>query len=145
MGNYACRKGKMIPGWQIDIAERVFRGESDKEIAIHVLGADTSDPKDMKNKIHRVRNVFRNESWQAYYKSIVTEWTVHNVGRALTKLSEQIDSSMPWLANKAANDVLQRVPKSMLVDEEAENTIKVVVEGMPELGMPAPEASDAEG
>ena len=66
---------------------------------------------------------------------MIKEWTVHNVGRALNKLSEQVGHEAPWLANKAANDILQRAPKSLLTDE-SESSVVVRVEGMPVMGVP---------
>ena len=134
MGNYAARRG-ILTGWQIDVAQALFQGKTNKEIAIKVLKANPDDKDDMTRKVRKVRTLMENANFQAYYKSMITEWTVHNVGRALNKLSEQIDHEQPWLANKAANDILQRVPKSML-GEEDENTVVVKVEGMPELGTP---------
>ena len=134
MGNYSARRGIMT-GWEIDVAQMVFQGKTDKEIAIKVLKADPNNSAEVSSRVRRIKNLLMSDKFQAYYKSMITEWTVHNVGRALTKLSEQIDHDQPWLANKAANDILQRIPKSMLNDED-ENTVVVKVEGMPELGTP---------
>ena len=134
MGNYAVRRGVLV-GWEIDVAQMVFQGKENKDIAIAVLKANPEDKMDMNRKVNKVKRLLDTPKFQAYYKSMITEWTVHNVGRALKKLSEQIDHDQPWLANKAANDILQRVPKSMLTDEE-ENTVVVRVEGMPEIGSP---------
>lgn len=135
MGNYSCRRDKILVGWEIDVAQLVFQGKSNREIAVEVLQANVLDKNDLQKKIKRIKNLLESDKFQAYYKSMIKEWTIHNVGRALNKLSEQIDHSQPWLANKAANDILQRAPKSMLTDEE-EDTIKVVVEGAPVLGTP---------
>ena len=134
MGNYAIRRSIMT-GWEIDAAQALFQGKTNQEIAIKVLKADPNDKNDMAKKVRKIRTLMENAKFQAYYKSMITEWTVHNVGRALSKLSEQIDHDQPWLANKAANDILQRIPKSMLTDED-ENTVVIKVEGMPELGEP---------
>jgi hypothetical protein len=125
----------MMTGWEIDVAQAVFQGKSNKEIAIEVLHADPNDKARFRAQVTKIKNLLMTKKFEAYYKSMITEWTVHNVGRALNKLSEQIDHEKPWLANKAANDILQRVPKSLLADED-ENTVVVKVEGMPTLGVP---------
>lgn len=135
MGNYSCRRDKLLVGWEIDVAQRVFQGKSNREIAIEILEADPSDKNDFKRKMSKLKHLIESKKFMDYYKSMITEWTVHNVGRALTKLTEQVDHDQPWLANKAANDILQRAPKSLFTDED-ENTIKVVVEGAPVLGTP---------
>lgn len=135
MGNYSCRRENFLVGWEIDVAQLVFQGKSNKEIAIEVLDADPGDRNDLLKKVKRIKRLIESDKFAEYYKSMIKEWTIHNVGRALNKLSDQIDHEQPWLANKAANDILQRVPKGMLMDEE-ENTITVKVEGMPELGVP---------
>ena len=122
-------------GWEIDVAQLVFQGKSNKEIAMEVLDADPKDKNDMLKKIKRIKRLLDSPKFEDYYKSMIKEWTIHNVGKALNKLSEQIDHEAPWLANKAANDVLQRAPKTMIGDD-SENTVVVKVEGMPELGVP---------
>ena len=134
MGNYTARKG-LLTGWEIDVAQMVFQGKTNKDIAIKVLGANPDDKSDMLKKTNRIKHLIEHKKFQDYYKSMITEWTVHNVGKALTKLSEQIDNELPWLANKAANDILQRVPKSML-GEEDDSRVVIRIEGMPELGTP---------
>lgn len=133
MGNYKSRRPGMLQGWQITAADMMFRGATDEEIVMTIW--PTTEKKQLNAKKTRLRNLRKDEIFQNYYKSLITEWTVHNVGKALKKLSEQIDHEQPWLANKAANDILQRVPKSML-GEEDENTVVVKVEGMPEIGSP---------
>ncbi len=141
MGNYSARRNKYLVGWEIDAAQLVFRGKSNDEIAIEVLGANPADRKDMKNKRARVMNLLHSQKFEEYYKTMIKEWTVHNVGRALIKLTEQIDNEQPWLANKAANDILQRAPKSMLTSDD-ETTLKIVVEGAPALGTPDDEGCE---
>ena len=69
-----------------------------------------------------------------YYRSIITEWSIHSTGPALKKLRSQLDSDKEWLANKAANDVIAKAGKEITGDTE--NTINVRFEGLPELGSP---------
>lgn len=134
MGNYTVRRNILV-GWQIDACQMLFQGKTDEEIIVKLFNADLKDKKDRRNKLEKLRRFMKSKRFEEYYKSMITEWTVHNTGRALNKLTEQLDHDQPWLANKAANDILQRVPKSMFAAED-ENTIKVVVEGAPALGTP---------
>ena len=135
MGNYAARRNKLT-GWQIDVAWKVFQGFDNKQIAIEILNADPNDPKDLKRKMDRIRSLLTTKQFNDYYQTMIKEWTVRNAGKALNRLSEQLDNTnQPWLQNKAANDILQRVPKSMFAEEE-ENTVRIVIEGAPELGTP---------
>lgn len=56
-------------------------------------------------------------------------------GRAAKVLANQLNKEeVPWLQNKAANDVLTMVKASLFGDDE--RTINVRVEGMPEIGSP---------
>jgi len=142
MGNYAARRNKLLVGWEIDAALMVFRGKSNRDIAIEALSANPDDPKDLKNKIQRVVKLIRSDKFEEYYKTMIKEWSIRNVGRALNKLTEQVDmDDQPWLANKAANDILQRAPKSYFQSED-EATFKIVVEGAPTLGIPTDEGCE---
>lgn len=135
MGTYLCRKEGVLTAQQMRLAELMFRGFSDKEIIEEMW--PYADDKAKKNKRSALKKLREKEEFQAYYKSIITEWSVHNVGKALTKLGEQIDSDKPWIANKAANDVLQHSKQFIAGDDD--NTVVVKFDGMPELGAPETE------
>lgn len=132
MGNYRSRRPGFLQGWQITVADLMFRGYTDEQIIKEVWPEKTEDKQIYAAKA-RLRNLRKDEKFQEYYRSIITEWSVHNVGKALTKLAAQIDDSNGWLANKAANDVLTQ-SKSFTGNDE--NTVLVKVEGMPEIGTP---------
>jgi len=134
MGNYAVRNSGLMQGWEIDVADLTFRGFTDEEIANKLWPerVDSGKLDACKQKLRRLR---RTEKFQAYYRSIVTEWSVHYVGKALNKLGEQIDSDLPWLANKAANDILTQ-SKGVITGAD-DNTVVIKMEGMPELGTPS--------
>jgi len=135
MGNYSIRRDGLLTAQQKLVADLTFQGKNLDEIA-KALYFPVTEPteKDMKNAIQRIRRIQKLPQFIEYYKSILTEWTVHHTGKALNKLAQQIDSDLPWLANKAANDILQR--SAPLFESEDANTITVRVEGMPELGSP---------
>ena len=133
MANYNARKPGFLKGWQITVADLMFRGFSDKQIAKELWPEKTTD-KEIKSACNRIRLLRRTDKFQEYYRTLVTEWSSHHVGKALNKLVEQIDSDQAWLANKAANDVIQH-SKQMLTGVD-DGTVVVKVEGMPELGTP---------
>lgn len=133
MGNYRARRPGFLQGWQINAADMMFRGCTDEEI-VRQLWPQKTEPNQIKNGKTRLRNLRRDEKFQEYYRSIVTEWSVHHVGKAYNKLAEQIDSNQPWLANKAANDVITH--SRQMITGMDDGTVLVKVEGMPELGTP---------
>lgn len=133
MGSYISRRPGFLQGWQINVAEYMFRGFTDEEI-IREIWPNKETPNQIRAAKQRLRNLRRDEKFQEFYRSLVTEWSIHHVGKALSKLSEQIDSDQPWLANKAANDVL--LQSKQLTTGMDDGTVVVKVEGMPELGTP---------
>ena len=133
MAKYRSHEPGFLKGWQIDGADLMFRGYSDKKI-VEELWPEKTEDKQIKSACQRIRNLRRTARFQEYYRTLVTEWSSHHVGKALNKLVEQIDCDQPWLANKAANDVIQH-SKQMLTGVD-DGTVVVKVEGMPELGTP---------
>lgn len=135
MGNYKVRRDGLLTAWQVNAARLMFQGKTDDQIIQELFYPfEEIDKKKRARGMSKLQKLRKTPAFQEYYKSIVTEWSVHNIGRALTKLSAQIDDSNGWLANKAANDVLAQAKKFALGEDE--NTITVKVEGMPELGSP---------
>ena len=132
MGNYRCRKDGFLPGWQINVANMIFQGYSDAEIIRTLWPEKVTDGQKaaVRKKLY---NLKRDEKFQEYYRSLITEWSVHNVGKALTTLAKQMDDKNGWLANKACNDILTQSKQFTGNDE---NSVVVRVEGMPELGVP---------
>ena len=133
MGNYRSRRPGFLQGWQINVADLMFRGYTDEEIVKEQFPEAVTEGQIAARK-KRIRNLRRDEKFQEYYRSLVQEWSMHHVGRAYDRLAAQIDSNQPWLANKAANDVIQH-SKQMLTGMD-DGTVVVKVEGMPELGTP---------
>ena len=145
MGCYRSRRPGMLQGWQMDAALMMFQGYTDDQIIEKVLlprGTTLKDltPNQKHGKRDRLRRLRKDPVFRDYYKSLITEWSVHNVGPALNKLSEQMMTAKePWLVNKAINDILNRALPAF--ESEDANTIKVEIVGMPELG--SPESDDA--
>ena len=135
MGNYNARKQDFLKAWQINAAHYMFSGLDDKDLIPLVWPQiDPGDEKKIKTKMNSLRNLRNNPKFQEYYQTIIKEWQVHNIGKALRKISEQIDAKQPWLANKAANDVLQHSKDFLGVGDD--NTVVVKFEGGFELGSP---------
>ena len=133
MGNYRARRPGFLQGWQINAADMMFRGFTDEQM-VRELWPQKTEVGQIRAAKQRLRNLRKDEKFQEYYRTLVQEWSMHHVGRAFNKLSEQIDSDQPWLANKAANDVLTH-SKQMITGMD-DGTVVVKVEGMPELGTP---------
>ena len=140
MGYYKCRQNPVLSAWQICACEYVFQGKDDEWICKQLLDVWTDkshtevDERKMKNAKGRLRRLKKTEAFLDYYNTIRTDFMVHNYGKAIRKLADQIDSSNEWLANKAANDVIAKAGKEITGDTE--NTINVRFEGLPELGSP---------
>lgn len=92
-----------------------------------------------RDKLQRLR---KDPKFQEYYQSIVTEWRVHSYGPALTVLTNQVKSDEPWLANKAANDVLNRIGNDPFATGSDASSVTIRFEGMPKLGTPPTEEED---
>lgn len=146
MGNYRSRRPGMLQGWQMDCALMMFQGYTDDEIIEKVLLKGRQKmPELTQNQRNayrkRMRNLRRDPVFVEYYKSIITEWSIHNVGPALNKLADQMrNSSEPWLVNKAINDILNRGMATF--QSEDANKVKVEIVGMPDLGTPDTESDD---
>ena len=132
------RKG-MLLGWQVNVATLMFQGHTNEEI-IDILWPGLPENK-RKYKKKMLTELVKNEDFQEYYRGKINAWSVQNVGAALNKLAQQMkcDESDPslkakWMANKAANDVLQ-YSKGIITGAD-DNTMVVKIEGMPELGEP---------
>ena len=119
-------------GWQMNVAQMIFQGYSDSEI-IRTTWPEKDSPGQIEGLRRKLRALKKDKDFQEYYKSLITEWSVHNVGKALTTLAKQMDDKNGWLANKACNDILTQ---SKAFTGNDENTVLVKVEGMPELGVP---------
>lgn len=133
MGTYKCRQEGFLKAWQINVAELMFRGKNQEQIISEVFPEAVTEGQ-RAGKRKQLRRLRDNEKFQAYYKSLVTEWSVHNVGKALSKLSEQIDSDKPWIANKAANDVL--IHSKQFMNDGDDKAVVVKFEGGVNLGTP---------
>lgn len=152
MGNYKARRPGFLEGWKIDAANWMFQGFTDNQIAEKLDGERIAAATEYKKKAglykawkDKLQRLRKDPKFQEYYRSIVTEWRVHNYGPALNVLTGQMKSDEPWLANKAANDVLNRIGNDPFSDNLEAGSVTIKFEGMPELGSPETEEADATG
>lgn len=73
--------------------------------------------------------------FESVWKDEVRQILFNSAGKALKVLDRQLDDErLPWLQNKAANDVLAHSKSQIYGDEE--RTVNVQIAGLPDLGSP---------
>lgn len=122
----------MLQAWQITVADMMFHGATNDDI-IRTVWPKTK-PQNFSYKRKMLRELLKDETFMEYYRSIITEWNVHAIGPALKKIREQVDSDKEWLANKAANDIINQ--NKLIMTGADDNTVVIKMEGMPEMGSP---------
>jgi len=118
------------------------RGEDRKDILREVFGIDYDTAS--KDEIHRAD--CKMSRWRyfpcydAVWKDEVMQVLKGCTSKAISVLNRQMVNEDGWLQNKAANDLLN-YGKSQIYGEE-ERTLRVQVEGMPEIGSPDSDEND---
>ena len=119
-------------------AQLLAEGFSTAEIAAAMFNVTTpdggTDKKKLANALSQVRKWRREPEFIALYRDTLREMTEPACGRAVKKITEQVDDENPWIAQNAAREVLTRFLP--IVMGEDDKTITIKVEGMPELGTP---------
>jgi hypothetical protein len=118
---------------EIFICELAFEGLPDGEIAKRVYGTCIGQD-DYKKKLNKVRATLRKPEVQERFREMVRERALIEVGHGLKKLREQTENESGWLANKATNDLLNRMWPMVMGEED--KSVVVKIEGMPQLGTP---------
>ena len=112
------------------------RGESHASILEKVfnLGSDATESEihaaDCKMSRWRHREDAK-PIWDDEVRNVIRQC----IPRAVSRISQQIDSKEGWLANKAANDVVN-LAKTTSVFQADDKAVTVKIEGMPEIGSP---------
>lgn len=118
------------------------RGEPRELILKEIFGLDKDSPQNLKDcatqKMHRWR--YRPDA-QAIWEDEMRARVRRCVPSAVGRLEKQVDNDNDWLANKAANDVINLAKTTGMFAAE-EKAINVHVQGMPELGSPDQEEQD---
>lgn len=113
------------------------RGESRKDILKAVFDLDVQTATEAQvhaadGRMHRWR---RHPDFEKIWKDEVRSILFHCTSEAVNVIKGQMrDTKVPWLQNKAANDVLQYGKAQIFGDEDKQITVKV--EGMPDIGSP---------
>ena len=113
------------------------RGCSRKEILLEAFGVDldTATEKEIHSADCKMSRLRKRPEYMEIWKDEIKHILVGATADAVKVLKGQIhDEKQPWLANKAANDVINH-GKSMIFGEE-ERAVNVRVTGMPDLGSP---------
>ena len=109
------------------------QGKSDDEILLVCFG-------EAKNAVEKNRQKRQLKKWreldeyQDAYRRTVRAIAGSVYGKALAKISEQIDSDNPWVAQNAAREILSRYGEILMGKEDKSITVKI--DGMPTLGTP---------
>ena len=109
------------------------QGYSTDEITQELWGEGKGDPHYgvLSQKLSRWRqNPEYNKLWMEFMGKLGRDL----LSEGLRKLRKQVRSEQDWLANKAANDVVNFAKGRVFGDEE--KTVTVKFEGMPDLGTP---------
>ena len=149
-------KPKALTKPMMEAVEMSFDGKTCLEIAYALFpekleeARQRSIEQNLPKRLTDMEHVYRQkiEKWlqkpdaQEYYRRlIVNRHAPAAVGKALKVLTKQLDSDNEWIANKAANDILNKYYD--LVMGTNSNEIVVRFEGMPEIGSPDQEEKDA--
>lgn len=113
------------------------RGESRKDImkAVFDIDISTASEKDIHNadcKMSRWRDF---PCYEATWKDEVKKVLYSCTGEAVKVIKRQLrNDDVPWLQNKAANDLLNYGKNQIYGDEE--RAVRVQIEGLPDIGSP---------
>ena len=76
----------------------------------------------------------KHPKYEEVWKDEIRRQSFPMMTKAIRKLNKQIDSDVDWLANKAANDIINFSQKKIFGNDE--NTVTVNIQGMPDIGSP---------
>ena len=110
------------------------RGESYETILMEIFGIKPDDPGAHAAQCKMSRWRHRDDA-QAIWDDEMKARVRRCVPRAVGRLEKQIDNENDWVANKAANDVVN-LAKTTGIFQSEEKAINVKIEGMPEIGSP---------
>lgn len=136
---------KISTGWSFGLNARQAlaarlqaTGVEESEILAVVFNvgpdADEKAKKKAKRDLHKW---MRMPEYAECYKAIVTEIAMPAYGYAQSKIISQINDKSGWLANKAANDVINMYKPIIMGEDSKQITVKI--EGMPDMGEPGAE------
>ena len=122
---------------QIELFIRLeARGEDHASVLEKVFGLGADSTKEERHAAECKMSRWRaREDTKAIWDDEVRNVIRQCIPRAVSRISQQIDSKEGWLANKAANDVVN-LAKTTSVFQADDKAVTVKIEGMPEIGSP---------
>ena len=113
------------------------RGEPADDILREIFGLDPETCSfDEKNKAYQQMWRWRHRAdAQAIWDDEMKARVRRCVPRAVGRLEKQVDDENGWLANKAANDMVN-LAKTTGIFQSEEKALNVKIEGLPDLGSP---------
>ena len=111
------------------------RGEPHDKILREIFNVDPADKKE-KAKAEQYMWRWRNRPdaaaiWQDELKQTIRR----RVPAAMARILKQVDSDTEWLANKAANDIMQLASKTGVMQND-EQALQIQIQGLPDIGSP---------
>lgn len=122
---------------QVRFIRMSARGCSRAEILKECFGVDieTATEREIHRADSKMSRIRKRPEYMEIWRDEIRQVLVGATADAVRVLKGQIrDEKQPWLANKAANDVINH-GRSMVFGAE-ENTVNVRIEGLPDIGSP---------
>ena len=127
---------------QAQAARLMAEGKTDDEIILILFGGVVGEngearpmtPAEKGKATKTLRKWAQLPGFADCYRAIVREIALPSYGRAIQRITKQIDDGNPWVAQGAAREVLARFGPVVMGTEDREIIVKV--EGMPDIGMP---------
>jgi hypothetical protein len=112
------------------------RGEDHEDILHQIFGITPESTKDERHAAQEMMHRWRHRpDAKAIWDDEIRQVIQRCIPRAVQRISKQIDSKEGWLANKAANDVVN-LAKTTSVFQGDDKALTVKIEGMPDIGSP---------
>lgn len=128
----------------VQAARLMAEGKTLDEIALICWdvtdGAGHLDERKKRNALKTLRLWKKKPEFTELYRALLREMAMPAYGKALNRITQQIDDPNPWIAQGAAREALTRFGPAIM--GENENEIVIKVEGMPVLGMPGQPTTD---
>ena len=133
-----ARPFKPLTAQMENVIRAEARGESRSEILEKYFGLPPgSDPKKIHNADCRWSDWRKRPDYKAIWADELSIRVRRRVPGAISRIDTQVDNENDWVANKASNDIITLAKALGIIQSEADNaTIKVQIEGLPELGSP---------
>lgn len=111
------------------------QGRSRPEILKRVFDIDVeADPKAAANADSKMTRWRKRPEFDTIWKDEVKNILYGCTAEAIQVIKGQLRDDIPWLKNKAANDLLNYGKQQIYGDEE--KAVHVKIEGMPDIGSP---------